>query len=309
MSSSRKIYLAYPRGFCAGVRRSLETVEKALAVHGAPVYVLHEIVHNDFVVESLKKRGVIFVESLDEVPPKSPLIFSAHGVPLSVEEEACQKNLRVIDATCPLVKKIHRKASELERKDYKIVLIGHRRHPEIKGTSGRLKTAPSVIENIQEAKAFHEHPSDIRQIACLSQTTLNVEETKDIIDELKKNYPNLTESDGICYATSNRQNAVKKLLEYCDTVIISGSPKSSNSTRLKELAEKAGRKAFLAGRASSLKAEDFADSVSIGISAGASAPECLLEESIAFLRSIGWDCEPEEVRAAEENTVFPLPEI
>lgn len=302
---AKKIYLAYPRGFCAGVRRALDTVEEALKVYGSPVYVLHEIVHNDYIVNSLKQKGVIFVEELSAVPCGSPLIFSAHGVSRKTEKEAAKLGLKCIDATCPLVKKIHKKALALEKKGFSVFLIGHRTHPEIFATLGQLRNPAFVIEKASDIEKIKQ---DIENCAYLTQTTLSLDDTGEIIEALKNKYPAIEGGGDICYATQNRQNAVKMLAEKCDTVFIIGSPKSSNSNRLKETAEKLGIRSYLINNASEITPEMLNNSENTGISAGASAPECLVEELIEFLRSRGWT-EAIDMIYSEENVKFSMPLI
>jgi len=302
---AKKIYLAYPRGFCAGVRRALDTVEEALKVYGRPVYVLHEIVHNDYIVNNLKQKGVIFVENLSAVPCGSPLIFSAHGVSGKTEKEAAKFGLKCIDATCPLVKKIHKKALALEKKGFSVFLIGHRKHPEISGTLGQLRNSAFVIEKTSDIEKIKQ---DIENCAYLTQTTLSLDDTGEIIEALKKKYPGIDGGGDICYATQNRQNAVKMLAEKCDTVFIIGSPKSSNSNRLKETAEKLGIRSYLINNASEITPEMLAGSENTGISAGASAPECLVEELIEFLEAKGWT-ETIDTIYTEENVKFSMPLI
>lgn len=302
---SKKIYLAYPRGFCAGVRRALDTVEEALKVYGSPVYVLHEIVHNDYIVNNLKQRGVIFVENLSAVPCGSPLIFSAHGVSRKTELDAGKLGLKCIDATCPLVKKIHKKALSLEKKGFSVFLIGHRKHPEISGTLGQLRNPAFVIENVSDIEKMN---LNIEKTAYLTQTTLSIDDTMEIVEVLKKKYPGIEGGGDICYATQNRQNAVKLLAEKCDTVFIIGSPKSSNSNRLRESAEKLGIRSYLINNASEITPEMLAGSENTGISAGASAPECLVEELIESLKSQGWT-ETIDTIYTEENVKFSMPLI
>lgn len=285
-SSSGSIYLAEPRGFCAGVRRALDTVEKALSHYSSPIYVYHEIVHNDFVVNELKRRGVIFVEDIASVPSGSILILSAHGASAKVEKEASERDLKLIDATCPLVKRIHGKAEELHHCDTNIYLIGHRGHPEVTGTMGRIGNNGTIIENEKEATALTA-PANNKRSVCLTQTTLSTDDTANIINSLKKVIPQLETIESICYATKNRQDAVKKLCEVCDDIIVIGSAKSSNSNRLRETAEKAATKAVLINSAKDLPDEILKSRSNIGITAGASAPEYLVNELIAVLETHG----------------------
>jgi 4-hydroxy-3-methylbut-2-enyl diphosphate reductase len=305
---SKQILLAYPRGFCAGVRRALDTVDKVLETSGAPVYVFHEIVHNDYIVKNLRSRGVIFVESLDAVPSGAILIFSAHGVSRQLEKEAGARGIKVIDATCPLVKKIHRKAADFQQKGCMIILIGHKGHPEIVGTLGQIERGGAfVVENIADVAALPEMEQG-RQMAYLSQTTLSMDETRGIVDALKQKFPGIEGGGDICYATQNRQNAVKALCPGCSLIIIIGSKNSSNSNRLQELAGRNGCRAILIDGAKDLNGFDFTGICNIGISAGASAPECLVSEVVEFLKARGWD-KSTEACFAEENVNFPLPDV
>lgn len=303
--SSGKIYLAEPRGFCAGVRRALDTVEQALSSYATPIYVFHEIVHNDFVVNELKKRGVIFVENIASVPVGSILILSAHGASAEVEKEAAKRGLKLIDATCPLVKRIHTKAEKLHNSGVGIYLIGHRGHPEVTGTMGRIDNKGVVIENELEAAALA-RPENDRRHACLTQTTLSADDTADIVKALKQVIPQLETIESICYATKNRQEAVKKLGGVCDDIIVIGSAKSSNSNRLRETAEKAGTRAILINCANDLPEDIFNSSTNIGITAGASAPEYLVNELIALLEKHGREFAGSIV-VDQEHLSFKLP--
>lgn len=304
---SKHLFLAYPRGFCAGVRRALDTVDQALRQYGGSVYVLHEIVHNEYVVEDLRDRGVIFVEDISLVPSGSTLIFSAHGVPTSVEDMAKTRNLRVIDATCPLVKKNHQKAIQLQNLGNKIILVGHRGHPEIIGTMGQLNSTYAVVENIDDVQSLPELKDD-EHLAYLTQTTLSIDETIKIIEELHLRFPDIIGGNDICYATQNRQNAVRALCNSCSIVLIVGSRNSSNSNRLREVAEGCGARAVLIDGLSDLTPDLLSGAANIGISAGASAPECLVERTVKFLEDKGW-APPQECRVIDENVKFPLPEI
>lgn len=308
MNRRKKIFLAQPRGFCAGVRRALDTVEKTLEVFGPPVYVRHEIVHNDYVVETLQRKGVVFIEELSDAPVDRPVIFSAHGVSPHVEKEARKLGLMIIDATCPLVKKIHRKAQNLDKENYTIIIIGHKEHPEIAGTMGHIKKKVFIVETLDDVETLPKFNS--KKLACLTQTTLSMDDTKNIIDALRKKYPELEfsiESD-ICYATQNRQNAIKSLAEKCDVIFILGSESSSNSNRLREVAEKHNAHAYLISNAESITENMLKGCEVIGISAGASAPEIIVKELISFLQDKGWN-EVETLGVTEENVVFPLPEF
>ena len=284
-----KIYLASPRGFCAGVDRAIEIVKKSLEKYGSPVYVRHEIVHNKHVVESLKKIGAIFVEELDEIKDKSrPVIFSAHGVPKSIPEQAENLKMDYIDATCPLVSKVHREAENLNKKGDHILLIGHRNHPEVIGTMGQIENGGiDLIENIEDARKY-ENTSN-KELAYVTQTTLSVDDTKDIISELKRKFPEIKEpkKDDICYATTNRQSAVKKIASFCDMFFIIGSRNSSNSVRLVEVAKKSGcENSLLIHSESEIPFDKIDKCKTIGISSGASAPEILVEEFINNLKKI-----------------------
>ncbi len=288
MKKEVKIYLASPRGFCAGVDRAIEIVNKALEKYGAPVYVRHEIVHNKQVVEDLKNRGAIFVEELSEIKDNTrPVIFSAHGVPKSVPNEAIEKKLNYVDATCPLVSKVHRESEQLYKKGYDIILIGHNHHPEVIGTMGQLpKGAIRLVETIQDVEAIN---SSIfkKPLAYITQTTLSVDDTKNIIDLLKKKFPLIKGpvKEDICYATTNRQKAVKEIAKSCDLFFIIGSRNSSNSVRLVEVAKKAGCKnSFLMHHGKDLPVDEIKKSSAIGISSGASAPEGLVQNLIKKLK-------------------------
>jgi 4-hydroxy-3-methylbut-2-enyl diphosphate reductase len=304
-----KVLLCSPRGFCAGVVRAIDSVERALAVYGPPVYVRHEIVHNRYVVESLRAKGAVFVEELSEVPDtEAPVIFSAHGVPRSVPDEAQGRNLFVLDATCPLVTKVHREAEIHYRRGREVVLVGHAGHPEVIGTMGQLPPGSvSLVETLADAQGFT--PRDPAQLAYVTQTTLSVDDTSAIVECLKARFPTIVgpHKEDICYATTNRQDAVKRVAPRVEAMIVVGAPNSSNSQRLKEVAERAGcRHAVLLQRASDIDWSDFGAIGSLGITAGASAPEILVEEIIgAFAER--YDVNVETVSAAEEAVFFPLP--
>lgn len=304
------IVLANPRGFCAGVERAIEIVERALEKYGAPVYVRHEIVHNRFVVESLEAKGAIFVESLSEVPENVPVIFSAHGVPKSVPAEAVRRDLFYLDATCPLVSKVHREAERHHRLGNQVILIGHDGHPEVIGTMGQLPPgAMLLVNNVEEAESIEVAEPD--RVAFITQTTLSVDDTVEIIAVLKRRFPNIQgpKKEDICYATTNRQEAVKAIAGTADALIVVGAPNSSNSRRLVEVAHNVGcPKAMLLQRAADI---DWAvlDGVSrLGITAGASAPEILVEEIIAALQT-RFDITIERPDGATENVFFKLPKI
>ena len=303
---SGKIYLAEPRGFCAGVRRALDTVEQALTHFLRPIYVYHEIVHNDFIVKELKQRGVCFVESVEDVPPGSVLILSAHGAAERVEKAAAERNLKLIDATCPLVKKIHAKAEKLYHDKADIYLIGHRGHPEIVGTMGRIDNRAKVVENVSEAQALPRTDCP-RRYVCLTQTTLSPDDTAEIIAAMKTVIPQLETVEGICYATRNRQEAVKELCKKCSDIIVIGSQNSSNSNRLREAAEKCGVNAILINSAAKLPTSFLKAVSNIGITAGASAPEYLVSELVEMLEKHGRTFAGSVVSAKEELH-FKLPE-
>ncbi len=304
-----QVLLCSPRGFCAGVVRAIESVERALALYGPPVYVRHEIVHNRCVVESLRAKGAIFVEELDEVPDTgAPIIFSAHGVPRSVPEEAVRRNLFALDATCPLVTKVHREAEIHHRRGRQIVLIGHAGHPEVIGTMGQLPIGSvSLIETLADAANFT--PRDANNLAYVTQTTLSVHDTAEIVELLKSRFPAIVgpHKEDICYATTNRQEAVKRVAPIVDAMIVVGAPNSSNSQRLKEVAERAGcPRAALVQRAADIDWTEFGNVGRLGITAGASAPEVLVEEIIdAFAQR--YAVSVETISTAEEGVFFPLP--
>ena len=310
MKKELKIYLASPRGFCAGVKRAIDIVEKSISKYGSPVYVRHEIVHNKQVVEELKKKGAIFVDELSDVKDNSrPVIFSAHGVPKSVPEEAKLKNLSFVDATCPLVSKVHRESEQLNKNGYDILLIGHKNHPEAIGTMGQLrKDSIKLVETKSDAESLN--VEDFKKpLAYITQTTLSVDDTAEIIDILKRKFPKIKGpiKEDICYATTNRQSAVKKIASKCDIFFIVGSRNSSNSVRLVEVAKKAGcNKSLLMHSEKDIPYNEIEKSSVIGISSGASAPEKLVQE---LLNSIKKDRKVslEEVIVAEEKVVFKLP--
>jgi 4-hydroxy-3-methylbut-2-enyl diphosphate reductase len=306
-----KVLLCSPRGFCAGVVRAIESVEQALVRFGAPVYVRHEIVHNRYVVESLKRKGAIFVEELDEVPDTSaPVVFSAHGVPKSIPAEAQRRNLFALDATCPLVTKVHREAEIHNKRGREIVLIGHAGHPEVIGTIGQLpQGAITLVQSVDEAQRFQ--PRDPANLAYVTQTTLSVDDTAEIVAALKQRFPAMhgPHKEDICYATTNRQEVVKKVAPMVDAMVVVGSPNSSNTQRLKEVAERAGcARAALVQRASEIDWTVFGTISSLGVTAGASAPEDLVEEVVgAFAERFNVDVQT--VTTAHEDMFFPLPRV
>ncbi len=302
-----ELLIAAPRGFCAGVDRAIRIVELAIQKHGAPVYVRHEIVHNKFVVDTLKAKGAIFVEELDEVPDGAPVVFSAHGVPKSVPANAEARGLEYLDATCPLVSKVHRQAERLVANGRHIVFIGHAGHPEVIGTFGQVpEGAMSLIEDVSDAEAFT--PADPDNLAFLTQTTLSVDDTMEVVRTLQRRFPNMQAPRGedICYATSNRQAAVKVIAAACDAVLVIGAPNSSNSVRLVEVAEREGTRAALIQRASDLDWA-FLDGVgTLGVSAGASAPELLVRELVDLL-STRYEVTEREEETTRETISFKLP--
>ena len=309
MKNEVKIFLASPRGFCAGVERAIDIVEKTIKKYGSPVYVRHEIVHNKQVVDELKKKGAIFVDELSDIKDASrPVIFSAHGVPKSVPEEAKLKNLSYVDATCPLVSKVHRESEQLHKNGYEILLIGHKNHPEVIGTMGQLKEGSiDLIQNEEEAKNYKNKLD--KKLAYITQTTLSVDDTKEIIKILKTNFPNIKEpmKEDICYATTNRQMAVKNIAKNCDMFFVIGSRNSSNSQRLVEVAKQSGcNRAELIHSESDLPIEKIINCKTIGISSGASAPEVLVKNFINKIKE-KINLEIEEVEIIKENIIFKTP--
>jgi len=308
---SLKILLAAPRGFCAGVDRAIDIVELALRKYGAPVYVRHEIVHNRYVVEGLEAKGAVFVEELDEVPDTdAPVIFSAHGVPKSVPAEARSRNMFYIDATCPLVSKVHIEAERLHARGYDILLIGHDGHPEVAGTIGQLPDgAVTLIETVDDANAYEAHDPD--KLAFVTQTTLSVDDTADIVKALTARFPNIVgpHKEDICYATTNRQAAVKVIAPRADALLVIGAPNSSNSQRLVEVGRAAGcGVSHLVQRAADIPWDDLAGVSAVGITAGASAPEALVEEIIEALKE-RYDVDIDTVTTATEDVTFKIPRV
>jgi 4-hydroxy-3-methylbut-2-en-1-yl diphosphate reductase len=301
-----QVLLANPRGFCAGVDRAIEIVERALVLHGAPIYVRHEVVHNTFVVNDLRTKGAVFVESLDEVPPGSTLIFSAHGVSQDVRREAGTRGLKVFDATCPLVTKVHVEVSKMREQGREIVMIGHRGHPEVEGTMGQSEGGMYLVEGPQDVATLK--VGDEQNLAYVTQTTLSMDDAARTVAALKARFPEIVgpKKDDICYATQNRQDAIKTLAQRCDVVIVVGSPNSSNSNRLREVAEQQGIAAYMVDNAGELHEEWVAGKQTVGITAGASAPEVLVQAVIQRLRGLG----ATEVRTLDgisERVTFPLP--
>lgn len=326
MNIDTAIVLANPRGFCAGVDRAIIIVEQALEKFGAPIYVRHEVVHNKFVVDQLRAKGAIFVEELDEIPAGSTVIFSAHGVSKAVRAEADARGLTAYDATCPLVTKVHIEVEKMRKAGFEIVMIGHRGHPEVEGTMGQIElgqTEPGQIEPNQNSEQdgaigmyLVETPEDVAnlqvidpdKLAYVTQTTLSLDDAALVVEALQKRFPNIKapRSDSICYATQNRQDAVKLMAKDCDLVIIVGSPNSSNSNRLREVAQNQGIEAYMVDNASYLKPEWLVNKHKIGVSAGASAPEILVQEVIAKLQQLGAH-DVQELHGVVENVVFQLP--
>lgn len=302
----KEILLAQPRGFCAGVDRAIEIVERALVEFGAPIYVRHEIVHNAYVVEDLRNKGAIFIEDLDDVPAGNTVVFSAHGVPKAVKVDASKRGLRVFDATCPLVTKVHIEVEKMRRDGREIIMIGHEGHPEVEGTMGQSEDGMHLVETVADVEKLHVLNPNL--LSYVTQTTLSVDDTADVIAALKLRFPTITEpkKGDICYATTNRQEAVKFMALQVDLVIVVGSPNSSNSNRLREVAEKKGVHAYMVDNASQIDPAWLNSKSRIGVTAGASAPEVLVQAVIERLK----ECGVKSVRTldgAEENVTFPLP--
>ena len=301
-----QVFLANPRGFCAGVDRAIEIVERALVLHGAPIYVRHEVVHNKFVVADLKSKGAVFVEDLAEVPPGSTLIFSAHGVSQAVRREAEARNLRVFDATCPLVTKVHVEVAKKRGQGREIIMIGHRGHPEVEGTMGQSEGGMHLVETPDDVARLAVR--DENNLAFVTQTTLSVDDAQQTINALRKRFPSIVgpRKDDICYATQNRQDAVKTLARQCEVVIVVGSPNSSNSNRLREVARNQGVTAYMVDNAAELDPAWVAGKHKVGITAGASAPEVLVRQVIDKLQQLGAESVT-QIDGIAEKVVFPLP--
>jgi 4-hydroxy-3-methylbut-2-enyl diphosphate reductase len=301
-----EIVLAEPRGFCAGVDRAIEIVERALAKFGAPIYVRHEIVHNTTVVHELKEKGAIFIEDLAEVPPGATLVFSAHGVSQAVRREAAARGFSVFDATCPLVTKVHIEVAKLHKEGYDFIMIGHKGHPEVEGTVGQLESGIHLVEEVDDVERL-DLPADAR-LAVVTQTTLSVDDAAQILAAVKRRFPQVREpkQQDICYATQNRQDAVKVLAPAVDVVVVVGSPTSSNSNRLRELAERLGTPAYMVDTPEDLKPEWFEGRRRVGVTAGASAPEILVQHVIDQLRALG-AVSVRSLSGAVETVRFPLP--
>jgi 4-hydroxy-3-methylbut-2-en-1-yl diphosphate reductase len=300
-----EVLLAEPRGFCAGVDRAIEIVERALKKFGAPIYVRHEIVHNTFVVNDLKAKGAIFIEDLAEVPPGATLVFSAHGVSQAVRGEAARRGFQVFDATCPLVTKVHVEVAKLAKEGYEFIMIGHKGHPEVEGTMGQLSDGIYLVEDVADVARVAPRGD---RLAVVTQTTLSVDDAAEILAEVKRRFPHVREpkKQDICYATQNRQDAVKVLAPAVDVVIVVGSPTSSNSNRLRELAERLGTDAHMVDSADDLKPEWFVERRRVGLTAGASAPDILVQQVIGRLRELG-ALSVRHMQGVEESVHFPLP--
>ena len=306
MQSLQEIVLAEPRGFCAGVDRAIEIVDRALLKFGAPVYVRHEIVHNTYVVEDLKSRGAIFIEELDDVPAGATLVFSAHGVPKSVEAEATRRGFTVFDATCPLVTKVHVEVAKLHKEGYEFVMIGHKGHPEVEGTMGQLAEGIYLVEDVADVARIQ--PKQTERLAVVTQTTLSVDDAAEITEAVIARFPNIRrpKMQDICYATQNRQDAVKVLSAEVDLVIVVGSPSSSNSNRLRDVAQRYGAESYMVDTAAELKSEWFEGKTRVGLTAGASAPDILVQEVITRMRSLG-AVSVRTLDGIQETIKFPLP--
>jgi 4-hydroxy-3-methylbut-2-en-1-yl diphosphate reductase len=300
------IYLAGPRGFCAGVERAISIVETALKKFGPPIYVRHEIVHNKFVVESLRSKGAIFVNEIDEIPEGSIVIFSAHGVSKEVEREAYKYNLKIFDATCPLVTKVHLEAQSHDKKGRKLILIGHEGHPEVEGTSGQVESEVTLISSVEDIDHLNFSPED--NLAYVTQTTLSVDDTRNIINKLIERFPNITGPNlkDICYATQNRQNAAKEMTKIVDLILVIGAKNSSNSNRLCDIGKEMGKESYLINDVNDIKLEWLDNIEKLGITAGASAPEQLVKEVVDFLQE-KFETQLHNLEVIEENIKFNLP--
>ncbi|MRX27101.1 4-hydroxy-3-methylbut-2-enyl diphosphate reductase [Kangiella sp. HZ709] len=304
-----EIILANPRGFCAGVDRAIEIVNRAIEIFGAPIYVKHEVVHNKFVVDGLRDKGAVFIEDLNDVPRDSTLIFSAHGVSQQVRKDAKERNLKVFDATCPLVTKVHMEVARHSRRGEECVLIGHKGHPEVEGTMGQYDNTDAGIYLIEDIADVHQlRVNNESELYYVSQTTLSVDDTQRIVEALRLRFPSIKgpKKDDICYATQNRQDAVKQLAKECELILVVGAKNSSNSSRLQELAVHKGRKSYLINNATEIQKEWLEGISTIGVTAGASAPEVLVKEVIEFLEKNGGKT-TQESNGVEENIVFVLP--
>jgi len=302
----KKIYLGNPRGFCAGVDRAIEIVELSLKRYGAPIYVRHEIVHSRHVVDSLRERGAVFVEELDKVPDGALVIFSAHGVAKEVWQDAKRRNLKVIDATCPLVIKVHNEVNRDHSNDYELILIGHAGHPEVVGTLGQIPDKFHLVSSVEDVENLHVESAD--HLSYVTQTTLSVDECREIVEALHRRFPGIKgpHQEDICYATQNRQNVIKELAKFVDLILVIGSPNSSNSNRLRELAESFAIPSYLIDSYKDIQHEWLKGVEAIGITAGASAPEILVTEAVSYLKGLGAS-EVEELTVVEEDVEFLLP--
>jgi 4-hydroxy-3-methylbut-2-enyl diphosphate reductase len=301
-----EVLLAEPRGFCAGVDRAIEIVEKALTKFGAPIYVRHEIVHNTYVVNDLKQKGAVFIEELDDVPAGATLVFSAHGVSRATHQEAAARGFQIFDATCPLVTKVHVEVAKLHKEGYEFIMIGHKGHPEVEGTMGQLDSGIHLVEDVKDVALVR--PSQTDKLAVVTQTTLSVDDAAEISAAVKARFPKVREpkQQDICYATQNRQDAVKLMSPQVDVVIVVGSPTSSNSNRLREVARKLGTASYMVDNAEELQAEWFAGSLRVGLTAGASAPDILVKAVIDRLKALG-AVSIRKMDGIEETVKFPLP--
>ena len=301
-----QVVLAQPRGFCAGVDRAIDIVERALELHGKPIYVRHEIVHNRYVVENLRNKGAIFIKQLDEAPAGSIVVFSAHGVSLAVRKEAEKRGLTVFDATCPLVTKVHREVTRMHANGREIIMIGHKGHPEVEGTLGQAKEGMYLVETVDDVLQLQ--VKDPSNLAFVTQTTLSVDDAEEVAQALRDRFPSIVEpkKSDICYATQNRQDAVKFMAPQCDVVLVVGSVNSSNSNRLREVAERKGTQAYLLDDPKMVKAEWFVNNPRVGITAGASAPEELVQQVIDRIKELG-AISVRTLEGVEENISFPLP--
>jgi len=301
-----EVLLAEPRGFCAGVDRAIDIVEHALTKFGRPIYVRHEIVHNTYVVDDLKKKGAIFIEELSDVPPGATLIFSAHGVSRAIQDEAVQRGFRIFDATCPLVSKVHVELAKLHKEGYEFIMIGHKGHPEVEGTMGQLDSGIHLVEDVEDVA--HVQPAQTALLAVVTQTTLSVDDAAEIVAAVRARFPQVREpkQQDICYATQNRQDAVKLMSPMVDVVIVVGSPTSSNSNRLRELADRLGTPAYMVDSAADLQEAWFTGTQKVGLTAGASAPDVLVQEVIARLRAMG-AVSVRTLDGIQETIKFPLP--
>ena len=306
MPALQEVLLAQPRGFCAGVDRAIDIVEAALAKFGAPIYVRHEIVHNTFVVDDLKAKGAIFIEELSDVPPGATLVFSAHGVSKAIKNEAAERGFQIFDATCPLVSKVHIEVAKLSKEGYDFLMVGHKGHPEVEGTMGQLHEGIHLVEDVDDV--WRVQPRQTERLAVVTQTTLSVDDTAEIFAAIKQRFPHVREpkQQDICYATQNRQDAVKLMTPQVDVAIVVGSPTSSNSNRLREVAQRLGKPTYMVDTVADLKPEWFDGAQSVGLTAGASAPDVLVQEVIAQLRA--WGAQAiRQLPGAEEHMQFPMP--